>query len=351
MKERKKISFYKSGNGQAARINLSIPALRKMNINSENKDISIFYSENEIIIKKEKAMEKRGLEWYKAEMINEERKYSFKHLYKMIESEFKIPIVISKWIEKDENLEVYKVYRELRDLIPQEEDEMRFFNLVKLNLPRKDMEQHLFGAILGQFTGEVKVMLDFEFNFKIDELLNMSTKELQELKKLLNNEDLSKYYALRTLKKEINNFNDELNAENFTRLLYDLTEKLMQTFNKIISKERKEIKLIDLLEKLDKQEEVITKVVCQSKEINFTLGKERQVLNIVYEDNVLTLYNTENYIRLQLTDELLQAKVHKMKKDLNFGVIKNTGYLAEVPNQMRLIFYIDIEDCSYSTVI
>ena len=51
-KKNKKVSFYKAGNGEAVRINLSVPELRKMGITSENREVVVIYEDDKIIIKK-----------------------------------------------------------------------------------------------------------------------------------------------------------------------------------------------------------------------------------------------------------------------------------------------------------
>ena len=51
-KKNKKVSFYKAGNGEAVRINLSVPALRKMGITPESKDVVVIYENDKVIIKK-----------------------------------------------------------------------------------------------------------------------------------------------------------------------------------------------------------------------------------------------------------------------------------------------------------
>lgn len=183
-------------------------------------------------------MYNKGLEWYKSEIVNDERNYTFLQLYKMIEKEFKIPVLITDWIEKDENLEVYQVYRKLRKLKDEEQEQIRFFNLVRKNIPQKEnVEQHYFGAILGQFNGETRVMLDFEFDLKIKDLFNMSETELNKLKEILNTEDeVSKHYVLKVLKKEIENFQDELNEITFTKLLYSIGEKQVEVLKKMVKK-------------------------------------------------------------------------------------------------------------------
>lgn len=50
--KKKNVSFYKAGNGEAARINLSIPALRKIGITKETKEVIVIYEDDRVIIKK-----------------------------------------------------------------------------------------------------------------------------------------------------------------------------------------------------------------------------------------------------------------------------------------------------------
>lgn len=59
---------------------------------------------------------KKGLNWYKTEMMKDtnKREYTNAQLTQMLEKEFKIPVLITNWIEKEENQEVYEVYRQLR---------------------------------------------------------------------------------------------------------------------------------------------------------------------------------------------------------------------------------------------
>lgn len=57
---------------------------------------------------------KKGLEWYKVEMMKDTREYTNAQLTKMLEEEFEIPVIISKWIEKEENQKVYEIYKQLR---------------------------------------------------------------------------------------------------------------------------------------------------------------------------------------------------------------------------------------------
>lgn len=61
-------------------------------------------------------MNKKGLEWYKVEMMKDTREYTNAELMKMLEEEFQIPVIITTWIEKEENQKVYEVYRQLRNL-------------------------------------------------------------------------------------------------------------------------------------------------------------------------------------------------------------------------------------------
>lgn len=60
-------------------------------------------------------MNKKGLEWYKVEMMKDTREYTNAELMKMLEEEFQIPVIITTWIEKKENQKVYEVYRQLRN--------------------------------------------------------------------------------------------------------------------------------------------------------------------------------------------------------------------------------------------
>lgn len=60
-------------------------------------------------------MNKKGLEWYKVEMMKDTREYTNAELMKMLEEEFQIPVIITTWIEKEENQKVYEVYRQLRN--------------------------------------------------------------------------------------------------------------------------------------------------------------------------------------------------------------------------------------------
>lgn len=60
-------------------------------------------------------MNKKGLEWYKVEMMKDTREYTNDELMKMLEKEFQIPVIITTWIEKEENQKVYEVYRQLRN--------------------------------------------------------------------------------------------------------------------------------------------------------------------------------------------------------------------------------------------
>ena len=57
---------------------------------------------------------KKGLEWYKVEMMKDTREYTNTELTKMLEEEFQIPIIITTWIEDEKNQEVYEIYRQLR---------------------------------------------------------------------------------------------------------------------------------------------------------------------------------------------------------------------------------------------
>ena len=47
---------------------------------------------------------KKGLNWYKTEMMKDTREYTNAELMKMLEEEFQIPVIITTWIEKEENL-------------------------------------------------------------------------------------------------------------------------------------------------------------------------------------------------------------------------------------------------------
>lgn len=58
---------------------------------------------------------KKGLEWYKVEMMKDTREYTNAQLTKMLEEEFQIPVFICSWIEKEENQKVYEIYRQLRN--------------------------------------------------------------------------------------------------------------------------------------------------------------------------------------------------------------------------------------------
>lgn len=60
-------------------------------------------------------MNKKGLEWYKVEMMKDTREYTNAELIKMLEEEFQIPVIITTWIEKEENQKVYEIYRQLRN--------------------------------------------------------------------------------------------------------------------------------------------------------------------------------------------------------------------------------------------
>lgn len=60
-------------------------------------------------------MNKKGLEWYKVEMMKDTREYTNAELMKMLEEEFQIPVIITTWIEKKENQKVYEVYKQLRN--------------------------------------------------------------------------------------------------------------------------------------------------------------------------------------------------------------------------------------------
>lgn len=60
-------------------------------------------------------MNKKGLEWYKVEMMKDTREYTNAELMKMLEEEFQIPVIITTWIEKEENQKVYEIYRQLRN--------------------------------------------------------------------------------------------------------------------------------------------------------------------------------------------------------------------------------------------
>lgn len=52
-----KVSFHKSGNGIGARINLSMPLLKKMGITTDERDVAICYEEDRITITKSKKEE------------------------------------------------------------------------------------------------------------------------------------------------------------------------------------------------------------------------------------------------------------------------------------------------------
>lgn len=58
---------------------------------------------------------KKGLNWYEIEMIKDTREYTNAELMKMLEEEFQIPVIITTWIEKEENQKVYEIYRQLRN--------------------------------------------------------------------------------------------------------------------------------------------------------------------------------------------------------------------------------------------
>lgn len=346
-KGKKQISFYKVGTGMGARINLSVPALRNMNITSEDKNVSVTYKENEIIIKKEnKPMEKKGLDWYKTEIINDDKNYTFSQLYKMIEKEFNIPIIITEWIEKDENLEVYKVYRQLRKLKEEEQEQINFFDLVRRNIPKgeyteKEKEQHYLGSILGQFTGELKSTLNFNFNFKINELFNMSPTELDKLKAILNTEDeVSKHYVLRILKKEIENYQGQLNEITFTELLHSIGEKQVEILKHIIAKENQNLRLIDYVTRLDREEEEIKRIAVSGEEMSFAVGEGNTKLDIHYNEEYKTLmiFNLDTYIKLQLTDEMLDMKLKK-NTHRDIGTKKSNGYTASIPNKITINFF------------
>lgn len=60
-------------------------------------------------------MNKKGLEWYKVEMMKDTRKYTNAELIKMLEEEFKIPVFINSWIDDEKNQEVYELYKQLRN--------------------------------------------------------------------------------------------------------------------------------------------------------------------------------------------------------------------------------------------
>ena len=60
-------------------------------------------------------MNKKGLEWYKVEMIKDTREYTNAELIKMLEEEFKIPVFINSWIDDEKNQEVYELYKQLRN--------------------------------------------------------------------------------------------------------------------------------------------------------------------------------------------------------------------------------------------
>lgn len=59
---------------------------------------------------------KKGLDWYKTEMMKDTREYTNAELMKMLEEEFQIPVIITTWIEKEKNQKVYEIYRQLRNL-------------------------------------------------------------------------------------------------------------------------------------------------------------------------------------------------------------------------------------------
>lgn len=52
-------------------------------------------------------MNKKGLKWYKVEMMKTTREYTNAELIKMLEEEFKIPVFINSWIDDEKNQEVY----------------------------------------------------------------------------------------------------------------------------------------------------------------------------------------------------------------------------------------------------
>ena len=60
-------------------------------------------------------MNKKGLEWYKVEMMKDTREYTNAELIKMLEKEFKIPVFINSWIDDEKNQEVYELYKQLRN--------------------------------------------------------------------------------------------------------------------------------------------------------------------------------------------------------------------------------------------
>jgi uncharacterized phosphosugar-binding protein len=60
-------------------------------------------------------MNKKGLEWYKVEMMKDTREYTNAELIKMLEEEFKIPVFINSWIDDEKNQEVYELYKQLRN--------------------------------------------------------------------------------------------------------------------------------------------------------------------------------------------------------------------------------------------
>lgn len=59
-------------------------------------------------------MDKKGLKWYKVEMMKTTREYTNDELIKMLEEEFKIPVLINSWIDDEKNQEVYEIYKQLR---------------------------------------------------------------------------------------------------------------------------------------------------------------------------------------------------------------------------------------------
>lgn len=60
-------------------------------------------------------MNKKGLKWYKVEMMKTTREYTNAELIKMLEEEFKIPVFINSWIDDEKNQEVYELYKQLRN--------------------------------------------------------------------------------------------------------------------------------------------------------------------------------------------------------------------------------------------
>lgn len=60
-------------------------------------------------------MNKKGLKWYKVEIMKTTREYTNAELIKMLEEEFKIPVFINSWIDDEKNQEVYELYKQLRN--------------------------------------------------------------------------------------------------------------------------------------------------------------------------------------------------------------------------------------------